>query len=204
MVCAFMYGVILAFGLILPLGVQNIFIFNQGSTQLHFLHAMPSVITASICDAILIILAVEGVSVAVLGIPWFKMILYVMGFCFLVYMGFLTWYSTPRATRHAGEKPLPAKQQVMFSLSVSLLNPHALLDTIGVIGTSSLRYIGQEKFAFTFGCILISWCWFFSLSVAGHFLHRLDKMGFWERFGNRISAVIIWIVALFIGMQIIR
>lgn len=45
---AFLYGVMLAFGLIIPLGVQNIFAFNQGATQRHFLHALPSVLAASL------------------------------------------------------------------------------------------------------------------------------------------------------------
>lgn len=30
---ALVHGIILAFGLIIPLGVQNIFIFNQGATH---------------------------------------------------------------------------------------------------------------------------------------------------------------------------
>lgn len=33
---AFIHGALLAFGLILPLGIQNIFIFNQGATQKRF------------------------------------------------------------------------------------------------------------------------------------------------------------------------
>lgn len=32
-----------------------------------------------------------------------------------------------------------------FAASVSLLNPHAILDTIGVIGTNSIQYIGSEN-----------------------------------------------------------
>ena len=40
------------------------------------------------------------------------------------------------------------KRQIIFSMSVSLLNPHALLDTIGVIGTSSLQFSGHEKMVF--------------------------------------------------------
>ena len=32
-----------------------------------------------------------------------------------------------------------------FQRSVSLLNPHAILDTIGVIGTNSIQYIGSEN-----------------------------------------------------------
>ena len=90
MIYAFIYGAILAIGLIVPLGVQNIFIFNQGANQSHFLHAMPSVLTAMLCDAILILCAVRGVSVVVLAIPWLKTILFLIGFCFLLYMGWVT------------------------------------------------------------------------------------------------------------------
>ena len=55
MVGAFSYGVLLAFGLIIPLGVQNVFIFNQGATQQHVWHALPSVLTAFVCDVILMV-----------------------------------------------------------------------------------------------------------------------------------------------------
>mgnify|MGYP001218790420 FL=1 len=49
-----LHGIILAFGLILPLGVQNIFVFNQGATHKKFTNALPVIITAGICDTILI------------------------------------------------------------------------------------------------------------------------------------------------------
>ena len=54
MIHAFLYALVLAFGLIIPLGVQNIFLFNQGASQHHFMYAMPSVLTASVCDTLLI------------------------------------------------------------------------------------------------------------------------------------------------------
>jgi len=43
----------------------------------------------------------------------------------------------------------------MFAMSVSLLNPHAIIDTVGVIGISSLSYTGIEKMTFTAATILI-------------------------------------------------
>ncbi len=43
---------------------------------------------------------------------------------------------------------MPLKKQILFAASVSLLNPHAILDTIGVIGTNSIQYIGSEKMGF--------------------------------------------------------
>lgn len=198
MIYAFLYGTVLALGLIIPLGVQNIFIFNQGANQKHFLHAMPSVFTAMICDSLLIICAVLGVSVVVFQIPWLKTLIFLVGIFFLLYMGLVTWYSQP-TTLQAGEKPLSARAQVLFSASVSLLNPHALLDTIGVIGTNSLQFVGPEKWMFTAACILISSCWFFSLSAAGHFLHKLDKTGRWLRFINKFSALIVWTIACYLA-----
>lgn len=194
---AFIYGVILAFGLIIPLGVQNIFIFNQGASQRHFFHAMPSIITASLCDSLLIVISVLGVSVIVLTIPWLETIIYAMGFCFLMYMGWVTWKSKPRKLS-ANANPCSTRRQIVFAASVSLLNPHALLDTVGVIGTNSLQFHGEAKWIYTMACIFVSWCWFLGLSVLGHFLHKLDKTGLWVHGINKVSAFIIWGVAIYI------
>lgn len=203
MIQAFIYGAILAFGLIIPVGMQNVFIFNQGATQKRFSHAMPSVLTASICDALLITLAVLGVSVIILTIPWIKIAIFSTGFCFLIYMGWTTWNSKPK-TLTGTEKPLSAKKQIVFTMSVSLLNPHTLLDTVSVIGTYSLNFIGRARWVYTIACILVSFIWFFTLSVAGHFLRKLDKNGSWQVIINRLSALIIWAVSIYIGFQLFR
>ncbi|TMZ55245.1 amino acid transporter, partial [Klebsiella pneumoniae] len=62
MIAAFLHGIVLAFGLILPLGTQNVFVFNQGASQPKFRGAVPVILTASLCDTLLILLAVVGVS----------------------------------------------------------------------------------------------------------------------------------------------
>jgi L-lysine exporter family protein LysE/ArgO len=201
MLYAFLSGIILALGLIMPLGVQNIFLFNQGATQRHFLHALPSVLTATCCDAILIICAVLGVSVFVLKIVWLKTAMLIIGFFFLLYMGFVSWYSRPKTSNGAG-KPLSAKSQMLFTASASLFNPHALLDTIGVIGTSSLQFTGAAKGMFSLACIITSGCWFFGLSVAGHFLHKLDQTGSVLHRINKLSALIMWSIAFYIALQL--
>lgn len=201
MIHAFVYGIILALGLIIPLGVQNIFIFNQGASQPHFIQALPSVITASICDTVLILTSVLGVSVAVLTLPWLKMIIFGVGFFFLLMMARITWKSHPKQLSK-NKKPLSTKRQIVFSASVSLLNPHAILDSIGVIGTNSLGFIGEQKWAYTAACITASWIWFFSLSIAGHFIHKMDKSGLWVKSVNKVSAIIIFSVAVYIGYQL--
>lgn len=193
---AFVHGMVLAMGLILPLGVQNLFVFTQGVTQPTFLRALPVVVTASICDTILILLAVQGVSFFIASFAWIKVFFLGIGVVFLSYMGWLTWNNT-LVNDCDKEEEFTIKQRILFAVTVSLLNPHAVLDTIGVIGTSSINYIGNEKVLFTMACILISWCWFLLLAIIGWRVRR--QKGFSQMFGviNKISAVFMWLSAIY-------
>lgn len=194
---AFIHGTILAIGLILPLGVQNLFVFTQGVTQPTFLRVLPVVVTASICDTILILLAVQGVSLFIESFVLIKVILLAAGSIFLSYMGWLAWNNTLINTCDKEEMIFTIKQQILFAVTVSLFNPHAVLDTIGVIGTSSINYIGNEKVLFTMACILISWCWFLLLAVIGWRVG--NTKGFTQLFGviNKTSAVFMWLSAIY-------
>jgi L-lysine exporter family protein LysE/ArgO len=201
---AILHGTILAFGLILPLGVQNIFVFNQGAIQPKFSKALPVIITASICDTFLISLAILGVSVVVLGSFWLKTILMAAGILFLIYMGFVTWRSKPASEKKQTSESLSSKRQIAFAMSVSLLNPHAILDTVGVIGTSSLSYSGAEKIAFASVCIAVSWVWFFGLGMAGRLTGKLDKSGRFLLVLNKVSAIVMWGTAVYIGASLLK
>ncbi|PFE14695.1 LysE/ArgO family amino acid transporter [Bacillus cereus] len=198
---AIIHGIILAFGLIIPLGVQNVFVFNQGASQPNIWRAVPVILTASICDTLLILIAVQGVSLVLLTFSWLTNTLFIIGFFFLLYMGFVVWRSNP-SNDIKQENSMPLKKQILFAASVSLLNPHAILDTIGVIGTNSIQYIGSEKWAFTLATIIVSWIWFISLALAGKFLKRIDSTGKTIVLLNKFSGLIIWGVALYMLTQV--
>lgn len=195
---AILHGIILAFGLILPLGVQNVFVFSQGATQPKLLRALPATVTAALCDTFLILLAVFGLSVIVLQFEWLRLSLMIAGILFLLYMGYAIWRSEPTTTESETNKALPIRKQIIFALSVSLLNPHAILDTVGVIGTSALKYVGTEQVYFTIGCITVSWIWFFGLTIAGTVMKRLDNTGSLMNIFNKCSALFIWGTAIYL------
>lgn len=200
-ITAGLHAALLAIGLIMPLGMQNIFIFNQGASHQNFSGALPSIVTASLCDAMLISLAVLGISILVFEHVWIELMIFSIGFCFLLYMGFSAWKSAgddlPRE-----ERAFSPKKQILFALSASLLNPHAIIDTVVVIGTNANSYKDGAKWVYAVTCIIVSWIWFLSLSFAGHRLHKIDKSGFWIKNINKLSALIIWVVAGYIGMKI--
>lgn len=202
-----LHGFILALGLILPLGAQNVFVFNQGATQSRLSRALPAVLAASLCDTLLIVLAVFGVSAVVLQFETLRAALMLAGVVFLTYMGFSLWKARPPASEYdkkGSAQALPPSKQIVFAVSVSLLNPHALLDTIGVIGTSALAYEGDDRLLFAAACVGVSWLWFVGLGCAGSALRRFDGSGRIMRLFNRGSALFIWGTAAFLLMRLAR
>lgn len=192
---AAIHGFILALGLILPLGVQNLFIFQQGALQRSFRRALPAVLAASVCDTLLIGLAVGGMSLAVLHYGWLQTLLMAAGSVFLLYMALSLWRRPPASAASAADA-YSARRQVAYAVSVSLLNPHAILDTMGVIGGASLQYAGADRLVFALSCIAVSWLWFAALAVAGRVAGSLDASGRLTRLLNKVSAVIIAAIAL--------
>lgn len=201
---AILHAVFLAFGLIMPLGAQNIFIFNQGAAAPTFRYFLPSILTAAICDTILILLAVLGVSMLVLELLWLKLIIFVFGFIFLIFMGLSIWRQNTSNLQGSTLKAMSPKKQIIFAASVSLLNPHAVIDTIAVIGTSAVTYAGYEKLAYTLTCIIVSWIWFFLLAVAGRKVRKLNRSGSIIKYLNKIAAIIMWTVAGYLAHEIIQ
>jgi L-lysine exporter family protein LysE/ArgO len=214
MITAAVHGFLLALGLILPLGAQNLFVLTQGAIQSKFVRVIPVVITASLCDTFLILIAVLGISAVVLTFSWVKLLLVGVGVLFLGYIGWMTWKSDISATPAAAndgqsdvqnvssdtlkaltQDPWPIPRQILFSMSVSLLNPHAILDTIGVIGTSSIQYQQNEKIGFVLACIFVSWLWFSSLAIAGRLVGSFPKI---RKVLNKISALIMWGSAIYL------
>ena len=202
MLTAFLHGFILSAGLILPPGAQNVFLINQGANHKKFIHALPAVITAGLSDTLLIILSVAGVSLIILSIPTLQLAMYIIGFLFLSYMAISLWFTKPE-TAEAPVKLTPYKQ-VAYALSVSLLNPHAILDTAGIIGTNSTAYTGSALVLFTFSCIVVSWIAFIILVLLGRLIGNFDSNGKITGYINKISAVVIFIIACFILINIIK
>ncbi|WP_199693909.1 LysE/ArgO family amino acid transporter [Halococcus sp. IIIV-5B] len=190
--------------MIAALGPQNVFVFQQGAVHPRFRRAFPTIVTAGITDTILILLAVLGVSAVVLRFQWIRVILFGVGFLFLVYIGWALLYSPALAIDLDVEEHLGVREQAIFTASLSLLNPHAILDTIGVIGTNSLTYSGPARWMFAGACILVSWVWFTGLAGAGRLLRETSNVDKWMKYLNYVSALVIWVVALYMAWQFLR
>ncbi len=203
MLAAFAHGFLLAFALILPLGPQNTFILTQGAAQPRWRAVLPIVVTAALSDTTLIVAAIAGVSLVILAIPVLRTILSIAGVLFLLYMGYKTWTAPVHGEQTEDVANWSLGRKVRYSLSVSLLNPHAIMDTVVVIGGGAALYTAAaDRWSYALGVTLVSWVWFLGLSLAGRIVYRIAKGPAVQRWLNRGSAVLMWAVAGRYALQV--
>lgn len=204
MLAAFLHGYIMALGLILPLGPQNAFVLTQGAIQPRLIRALPVALTAALADTALILIAVLGVSLVILTIPGVRLVLVIAGILFLLVMGAITWRSASQertGDQSEAAAHWPLRRQVIFTLSVSLLNPHAILDTVGLIGPTAILYPPDLRAAFTLGVIVNSWLWFIGLTLVGRLVGSVKQVRAWL---SRASALVMWLGAFYLILSLIN
>lgn len=163
-------GFALSFGLIVAIGAQNVFVLTQG-VRGHRPWLVAGVCT--LCDALLIAAGVGGVGTYAAQAPVASSLLTLAGAAFLAAYGLRAFRCAWRgeSLRLAdGAEAAPLRVILLSALGVSLLNPHALLDTVVLIGGLSGRLEPSGRFSFGVGAVLASACWFYSLGLGGRLL----------------------------------
>ena len=203
MPAALAHGFLLAFALILPLGPQNTFILTQGATQPEWKAVLPVVVTAALCDTTLVSAAIAGVSLVILAVPVLRTVLSIAGVAFMLYMGYKAWTAPVGAEDAEEARGWTLGRKVRHSLSVSLLNPHAIMDTVVVIGGGAALYAtAADRWSYALGVVLVSWVWFLGLSLAGRVIYRIAKGPVFRRWLNRGSAALMWAIAVRYALQV--
>ncbi|OGV27720.1 MAG: hypothetical protein A3F18_00610 [Legionellales bacterium RIFCSPHIGHO2_12_FULL_37_14] len=197
---SFIFGFMLALGLILPLGQQNLFVLASAMKEKRFIGTAPIFITSALCDTILIVVSTLGLSVFVLRQPIFITFIRIIGVTFLIYIGINSWRDISLGKSQNGEKH-SVKKRVLLTATMSLLNPHAIIDTLAIIGTNYLSIDMSGRRYFVLACVIVSWLWFMALSLLGLFMLRFDRIITYQ---GKVSAIIMWVCAAYIGIQIYK
>lgn len=175
---SFIEGFLLGISLIAAIGAQNIFVLRQGLTGNHLF--MTAGICA-LCDSLLISCGSLGIGSLVAGIAWLRVAAVISGLFFLCYYAAKSFL---QAFRHNSQIVLAVadgsivtrKRLMLSALGFSLLNPHAVLDTVVLIGGLSGQFDELEsRFFFASGAISASVVWFFSIAYGACFMRPLFR-----------------------------
>lgn len=165
-------GFLLCASLIIVIGPQNLFVLRQGLQRRYRL------LTASLCvigDFVLISLGVGGMGTMIATHHELMAAVSVGSVVFLLFWGVRSlraaWITGPPVQLTGGQRDLAGiKGTLMATLTVTLLNPGAYIDTVLMIGTTSSAYTVDERWIFGAGALCASSIWFFTLTFCASWL----------------------------------
>ncbi|MGB0466376.1 MAG: LysE/ArgO family amino acid transporter [Pontibacterium sp.] len=188
-------GLATSAGLIVAIGAQNAFVLTQGlKRQYHW----PIAGLCSFFDAVLIAIGVAGAGALISQSDVWLSLARWGGALFLFWYGFGALRSALRNQRlNASETTAGSlKAALLTTLAVTLLNPHAYLDTVVIIGSIGGQYAGEQRVWFAAGAISFSFIWFFGLSLGARWLVPLFSKPLAWRILDGIICMVMWSIAL--------
>ena len=165
---AFVFGFLFGMATVLPVGVQSFVVLNQGLT-VGYPRVFFGIATASCCDTLLIILGAVGVS-AILNAPGSREALIFVGVKFLLVMGVLALRAS--SDNEEVKSLMRPAAIVAQTAGVSLLNPHAILETVGILGAAIAAQAAESRVEFATGVISASWVWFLMVGLGASVVQR--------------------------------
>jgi L-lysine exporter family protein LysE/ArgO len=174
-------GLLLGLSLIMALGPQNVFLIRQGAKRKH---AVLSALICFCCDVILVCASVTGLHEALTKHPSLQTWISWLGALFLLYYGGCALKKG--LSRSSQEKSIASEasnrwQIILLAFGFSLLNPHAIIDSLVIIGGGSAQF-PEQQMLFLMGVVTSSFLWFVSLTATTHyFANTLARAAVWRR-----------------------
>lgn len=189
-------GFSVTFSLIIAIGAQNAFVLKQGLKK-EFVFTV-----VSLCiffDIVLISSGVFGIGYFVAKNPILMKVIAVVGILFLSVYGLMSLKSAYKGQHleiESKNTKTSLKKIVSLLVVFTLLNPHAYLDTILLIGGIGANYIVlEEKLLFLAGCFSASTVWFTLLGYGSRVLIPIFKKDITWRILDTIIAIVMFLIA---------
>lgn len=159
----FLEGMLIQASLIFALGPQNLYVLESGLKRRHHLAVS---FACFVCDLVLIMAGVIGAATIFNEFPQIKIVVGVIG------VGFLILYGIGKLTHENSEivfnedKTSGLRIAILNAVTFSIVNPHAYLDGLVLIGGYSSKYPEMDlRLALGLGAAIFSLIWFLVLST---------------------------------------
>ena len=196
MIQSFLTGFFLGFSLILAIGAQNTFVLRQGILGQHVFYVA---LFCAVSDALLISIGVAGISFFLNNfISQNSNILFALSAFWLVGYGVIRLRSALKSNNTIEIEASSIKgllPTISVAAVLTFLNPHVYLDTMILIGSISQQFSGFHKIIFTFGAVLASFIFFFSLAYGARLLIPIMQHPFSWRILDSLIALIMFTIA---------
>ncbi|AWF80256.1 amino acid transporter [Microbulbifer sp. A4B17] len=188
-------GFLTTISLIMAIGAQNAFLLTQSiRRQYHFS-------IAALCVLMDIALITGGVflvaNLAQAGGDWMIWLTW-LGAAFLFSYGAMAFRSalTNKGLGDQKERMKSRRSALITAVALTLLNPHAYVDTVVLIGSVGAQYAGNGSWFFVLGACSASLLWFTLLSVGGSMMQPLFKNPRTWQVLDVLVGIMMWTIAV--------
>ena len=195
---SYLQGLLLGFSLIIAIGAQNLFVFNQG---LIGKYVMIVCLFCSLSDALLILIGYSGLYLIIENNVILQNFIILIGFLWLLGYGVLKireGMSFDQESNldiqisHTNNRNL--YKTILAISGITWLNPHVYLDTVFLIGSISNSVQSEKQFSFLLGAISSSFLFFFFLGYMGFKIGPLIKSPIlWKKINISLGIIMIMI-----------
>ncbi len=195
---SYIQGLLLGFSLIIAIGAQNLFVFNQG---LIGKYVMIVCLFCSLSDALLILIGYSGLYLIIENNVILQNFIILIGFLWLLSYGVLKiregLYFDQESNldiqiSHTNNRNL--YKTILAISGITWLNPHVYLDTVFLIGSISNSVQSEKQFSFLLGTISSSFLFFFFLGYMGFKIGPLIKSpNLWKKINISLGIIMIMI-----------
>lgn len=195
-------GVSISLSLIVAIGPQNTFVF---SNAVRGRYVGTVTLISIVCDSALASLGVLGVGPALARIPFLSGALVCIGLVWLMYCAgrSLSLAFKRSALQEANQRFQSTKELLLSAIAFSLLNPHAYLDSVFLIGSFSAGIAGPLRLPFYIGILGGISLWFILLSLTGRLCASLLKSeSAWRILHVVVALSLLWSIAFLIKFGI--
>jgi L-lysine exporter family protein LysE/ArgO len=193
----FLQGFLLCASTIITVGPQNVFILGQGLRRQHI---FATALFSTLARILLISLAVGGLSASISTNPYFRIGITVAGTLFLAYIGGKAlrraWCgcAAPMLDSQAATTR-GVRTTIVAALCFAFLNPAIYMNTLMLIGSTSLNYQSYERLVFAMGAVLAATTWFFALSYGASRLTAVFQSPIAWRILDFVSGTVMLLIA---------
>ncbi len=195
---SYLQGLLLGFSLIIAIGAQNLFVFNQG---LIGKYVMIVCLFCSLSDALLILIGYSGLYLIIENNVILQNFIILIGFLWLLGYGVLKireGMSFDQESNldiqisHTNNRNL--YKTILAISGITWLNPHVYLDTVFLIGSISNSVQSEKQFSFLLGTVSSSFLFFFFLGYMGFKIGPLIKSpNLWKKINISLGIIMIMI-----------
>ncbi|KRM23762.1 LysE/ArgO family amino acid transporter [Latilactobacillus graminis] len=196
----FLKGILIGFAFVAPIGMQNIFVFNNAMSNTTR-RAVFNSLFIWVFDALFSLVAFYGIGALILQNDAIRLAIMGVGGILILWIGYTILKSARSTITFGALEPMALRKVILTAFVAVWGNPQALIDGTLMLGALRGGMSNSEAIPFIIGVVSASATWFFSIAIIFSLFRKKVSPKFLMGV-NLVSAIIIIVYGLSLLLKV--